>query len=537
MNRHLPAALAVLVATGVGLCADTASAAAPVAVAAPPTAPSTAAADPVSEADAEPTPEALFDQVYGPEVARVRATRDPDDDVELARTLLGVAVGYDDRPALAAVVLARAADLAGRVPAGYPTAIRALETLARRAPEREIDALQSLAELYLRQSAQVQGTDRARYRGRQLDTLVRVGDLHVRAADYAEAVRAYRTALSVATALRSPKLDAIRAALAFALGRQRIVAEVESLATRLAADPTDAAARERLVRLHVVELDDPDAAARYVRPDAASADVTAKYVVLATMSVERLPERACLEMGAWYAGLAEEASEAARRNVLGRAAAYYERFLALHRGEDADRLGAEVALDRVRDALAKLGGPAVRPVVAVVPASDFRARYGAAFPPDADLAADGRAAASSSLGRRHRPANALRGRRGRGGWQLDGPEGHLRLEWDPPLLGRYVLLFGTPDAPGTDPWGRAAFRVNDGPAVPILGMSAGHAVIIDLGAAAPLKSFHLTIKGEGNPGLAGAEVHAAMGASSGPDRPKAGRKGPRRHRRRDRDPD
>ena len=70
--------------------------------------------------------------------------------------------------------------------------------------------------------------------------------------------------------------------------------------------------------------------------------------------MDAAPELACMDLGEWYRGLADGASDAARPALLGRAKAYYERFLALHETEDLARNQARLALKKVEADLAKL---------------------------------------------------------------------------------------------------------------------------------------------------------------------------------------
>jgi formylglycine-generating enzyme required for sulfatase activity len=129
--------------------------------------------------------------------------------------------------------------------------------------------------------------------------------------------------------------------------------QIALLKARLDADPKDAASRKELVRLYLVEIDDPGEAARLV--DESLDQAMRKYVPAAARPVEDAPEAACLELGDWYNGLADQAAAPASKGaMLRRAQGYYQRFLELHRATDLGRTAATLTLRRIEDALAKL---------------------------------------------------------------------------------------------------------------------------------------------------------------------------------------
>jgi hypothetical protein len=134
--------------------------------------------------------------------------------------------------------------------------------------------------------------------------------------------------------------------------------QLAALKEKLEAKPDDAAARKELVRLYLVELDNPAEAAKFV--DEGLDEATRKYVPAAAKPLEEAPELACRELGEWYRGLADQAQTAAGKGaMLRRAQVYYERFLNTHPADDLARATATLTLKRIQDALAKL--PAGKP--------------------------------------------------------------------------------------------------------------------------------------------------------------------------------
>jgi len=128
-------------------------------------------------------------------------------------------------------------------------------------------------------------------------------------------------------------------------------------------DPTNnVGLREKLVRLYLVDKNDPEEAAKHLE---GVADVTLrKYVSAAAKPLEELPEPLCLELGDWYMTLSDSTPmPSSKAALLTRAAAYYQRFLELHTADDSTRAKATFALKELRQAenslaKAKPGAPA-----------------------------------------------------------------------------------------------------------------------------------------------------------------------------------
>jgi len=127
--------------------------------------------------------------------------------------------------------------------------------------------------------------------------------------------------------------------------------QAAQLKQRLQANPQDGVSRGALVRLLLIEMDNPDEAAQYVG-EGADADMR-KYVPAAAKGVAAAPELACLALGQWYHGLVVKAGLAAKPPMLARAIAYYQRFLALHTVEDASRSQVAAALVKAQESLDK----------------------------------------------------------------------------------------------------------------------------------------------------------------------------------------
>ncbi len=296
-------------------------------------------------------PEPTFEARFAERLEAVRATRDPDDDLALAGEMLQAARDQAGDETFVRKATETVADLAGRLPEGTALADEALRMLAERNPD-PLDALARRVEVWETAYRVARGPQRPKIAGALLEALIDRANAESARTRDADAAATYRQAAAVAASVRPGTRDRLRFASQRSLARAKARARLEVLEARLADDPDDAAARDEAVRLALAELDDPTRAAGVVKPGAA--DLHSRLVLVAGISLERLPERACLELGRWYEEMADEASFPAKGNVLERARNLLQRYLALHEARDEDRAAAAEALERVTLALRRL---------------------------------------------------------------------------------------------------------------------------------------------------------------------------------------
>ena len=184
-----------------------------------------------------------------------------------------------------------------------------------------------------------------------LQSLDNLAQARMQAGDFAGAGALYQKA--GATAATPEAKDQYKAKRLQCDARQKMQKQIDALKAKVEAAPDDVASRAELVRLIVVELDDPAQANKYVT-DALDEDLK-KHVPAAAKGVDVAPELACMELGDWYWGFAEKASPGAKLTMLEHAGTYYRRFLDLHKEEDAMRIKAKVALQKAEEAAAKAG--------------------------------------------------------------------------------------------------------------------------------------------------------------------------------------
>jgi len=442
-----------------------------------------------------------FNAQFGSEIAKVAATKDTADDLALAAALVEAARAKDIQPALVALLCEKAFSLDAPDPKGGATAVAAMTLLAEKVPEKSAAAQDKVLDIYQAEYAKGRGVDKVKAGETLVAQTIRFADARVQAGDYAGAVNLYRRALPLAVTLRAVKHDELSAKLDYATTRLGFRSQVEKLEAGLKADPNDQAARDELVRIYVVEFDNPAEASKKL--DLSRDSVAAKFVLLAGMPIERLPPRACVELGNWYRGLAETSSAQGRLFALTRAKRYYERYLETK--EDDRRTEVAAALDQVDSVVAKAA--AATPKLTVLDAKSFGETHAKAFPPQGNLAANGEARASSHWGNRL-PQNVFKGDREGDAWSLNAPKGWFIARWTPAIRGRYVLLFARTSTGRGDSWGDATVSVNEARPQKVEGMESGRVLLVDLGLVVPVASVRLDIKGTTYPGLAGVEVHA-----------------------------
>jgi len=313
-------------------------------------------------AGAEQTAEAaeaaqVFDSLYGADVARVAKTRDAKDDIDLAKRLLDTArQDAAGKPALVAVLCEKAADLAASHADGAAMAVEAMEFLVLQIPAKAGACTERVVEIWEGQYNRARGAAKAEAGESLINALLGLVHVKLDAGDPSGAAVACRRAQAIARTIRSERCDQIDARLKGLAGLAKAAREIENMKALIERNPENVAAREKLVRLCLVDLDDPAAAARHL--EGVKDTSLLKYVPAAAKGAEAAPELACMELGEWYRSLGETAPVPAKRSMFARARAYYDRFLSLHTSDDLNRTAATVALKKVEAELEKLGGAA-----------------------------------------------------------------------------------------------------------------------------------------------------------------------------------
>jgi|GEM_PF-3054350 len=308
-----------------------------------------------------------FQTLFGEEIKRVVASRKPAEAAALAGQMMLAAESIKDRPDLHVMLWTNAADFGARDPSGYAAATKALKNLLQAKPDNSSIWVDKLSAIYKRRYLSARGAERVKIGAEQIEEFITIGDAQAAARRPREAMATYRRALSVVTTIRSPRrqelLDKIKAANSIA-GVQR---EIERLNKVLSGNPDDIKTRAAVVKLYIVELDDPAGAVKMLTDDLDEKLRT--YVLLAAKNIEDIEAGVCLELGRWYWEMYPSArTSRAKMNVLRRTRACIERFDSLNTDKNLAALRAKVILKKVDAESAKLavkgsGGVMTKPEI------------------------------------------------------------------------------------------------------------------------------------------------------------------------------
>jgi hypothetical protein len=262
-----------------------------------------------------------------------------------------------NKPDLLALLCEKAYELGAKIPTGYATAIEAMQLAAEQVPEKKAACLENIAGVRQRQHDASKGAERTEAGDVLIDALLAAANARFQAGSASEAIALTSRASLVA---KASVPDRRREALAWQerfVARQRAEKQAADLKARLAGNPPDARTRMELLRLCLVELDDPVQASTLL--DETCDPAMRKYIAAAAKGVEAAPEAACLELGEWFRDLPDKkASPGGAAAMLRRAAGYYTRYLSLHPAEDLARAQATKSLSKVEDSISKLDVPA-----------------------------------------------------------------------------------------------------------------------------------------------------------------------------------
>jgi len=297
--------------------------------------------------------QADYQMLFGQEEKQAAATLGTRDDVTLAAKLLAAAGSLKDSPDLQRLLYEKAYELGMKGAGGAGTAIEALDRLDKVDPKGATGRQENRLAAYRQRYAAAGPEDRARAGRQLLRMLMRLAEQHRRAARRDEARRYYSQALMLAGVLESPMLGAVRAAVREMDAESREASRIAAMTAAVDRNPSDIGARRALLLHHLLERDDPAAAAGLLTDDLDEA--TRTYVPLAAKPVEDLAEGALVEMAEWYRSLAPKAPTAGKINALRRGRGYYARYLGVHEEKDAARLKATLGFRQIQSELSALG--------------------------------------------------------------------------------------------------------------------------------------------------------------------------------------
>jgi len=294
-----------------------------------------------SSAPAADKPEKLYQELFGAEARTVAGTASTIDDVAFAKKLLDSAKTLTEAPDVQAYLWGKAYEFAVKSPKGYAWARDALERLEQSPSAEEQNVPLKRLELLRLQYRAARGGQKRAIGDELISQCLAVGDIKAAAGKWVEAASLYQQAVSTATYLRSSlKPDAQAKHL-----RATKMQNAERMERRVRAEPDKVSLRMALIRYYLVELDDPELAARHI--EAGVSEVYRIYVPLAAKSPRTLAAQPCLELGDWYKSLALSAATTQTKTPLAvRAHTYYSLYLRKARAEGVS--GTELLKARLK---------------------------------------------------------------------------------------------------------------------------------------------------------------------------------------------
>ncbi len=312
---------------------------------------------------------ATFKSLYGDEIARTKRTSLISDDIKLAGKLLEAAGTSRSQPELLKLICDSAYDLGRRSSSGYDVALEAMHVLSANAPDSRPQCLDKIVLIHQLRYARTRVADRAAAAGTLLEAMLEASDANARAGNISAAKMQCLKASRLATTARLPQKDAIQARYKVLIAMEKTDKLLAGYEKRLKMDPSHLASREALIKIHLVDKNDPAAAAKWLNEDCD--DRLRAFIPMAAGDVGAIPEATLMEMGDWYKSMATEAKLARKGGMLLRAQEYYEAFMAKHTAADIARTRAILALSRVKADLKKYGVKAPVKVDVPVAAATF----------------------------------------------------------------------------------------------------------------------------------------------------------------------
>lgn len=294
----------------------------------------------------------VFDSLYGAKIRQVSATIDRADDIALAKDMLAVAKDSGGTPALQALLCEAVYDLGAKHADGYAAAVEAMQLLAETQPKQREAAREKLIDLLTKQSRIGKPDERDAAADALIDLLVTIGDEKAQKQDYAGAASDYRRAAAIAQQSKAESLESVKEKLQWATTRDRTIKHMDRLKEILLRDANDFATAEEIVRLYVVDFDDPGSAIPYLnRVKAESLKIN---VPLAAKPPRDLQVMECATVGDWYYTLARDAQAEHFITMLRRAESYLSRFVSLDTTDGLQKQKATLTLKAVKEELDKI---------------------------------------------------------------------------------------------------------------------------------------------------------------------------------------
>lgn len=284
----------------------------------------------------------FFYSVFGSRRKSVRATSSADDDNKLATDLLVAAQQQLQHEAILTLLCNEAYELAHRHVDGYGTAAQAMKLLSQHIEKERPTAREKLIKALTQQSLRGRTDERAGAANALIALHVMIGDERMNVGNHTAAAVAYRRAIAL-SARRDPEMFArAKARLEFSLARVRAATQIKRLQEILLRNANDSVAAEKIVRLHVVDMDDPASALPFLNQ--VDDDALKQHVPLAGKPIFELKAADLKSVGIWYRSLGDSKKGSAKMVMYRNAKRYLDNFLELEKSQSLAVTQAKLVL-------------------------------------------------------------------------------------------------------------------------------------------------------------------------------------------------
>lgn len=304
-------------------------------------------------ADEKEDPNELFNSVYGDAFKEAIASADKADDIELAKQLRDAVHQFDLPKSLIGVIGEKVCTLAERAPKAYTYAIETIDKVIEKdATQAKVLNARLIPVLEKAYALGRAGDDAMRDGAGNalLRRLVGIIEAH-QAANKGELPDEVDQAIRLAQVVRPDLVEVLEAKRDEAKSMSAAAAVVDALEKKLGADPTDIVTRKKLVSVHLVQRDAPDAAVWF---NGVGLDETTRAMlpVAAKDGAGSSPAQ-LVDLAMWYMNVGDEADDAYKAAMYKRSKKYLDRFAADYDKSDLLNAKAKLSLGKVEGLIKK----------------------------------------------------------------------------------------------------------------------------------------------------------------------------------------
>lgn len=296
----------------------------------------------------------IYEELFAEKVAKAQLTREIEDDLEIAITMLNAAVEANEDKALVKLLCERVFEVMSRHPEHHHLGHKALRFLASIEPGEKLGVYQKRSQLHYKTFIQTPVNDRKPIARKLIDLDWRYLSALIDAGEEELVQTISRRIISIANAAKLKEREKIAAEIERFIKNQSTLSKIAELKKTLKDDPFNSKVREELIRLYVLELRDISKANLYVDP-LGSVDKLQNLLPLMVADIQTLSTDNLQAIAEWYQETANSASKDNKTYCLTEANRYYTQFLKKYARNDSIRLQIAVKLKSLEDELKALG--------------------------------------------------------------------------------------------------------------------------------------------------------------------------------------